>query len=33
LLEEFALVDGGWGAYAQAFAAVQQDDLVGVLGG
>jgi hypothetical protein len=33
LLEEFALVDDGWRAYAQAFAAMQEDDLVSVLGG
>jgi len=33
LLEQFALIDGGRGANAQATAAVHQEDLVGVFGG
>jgi hypothetical protein len=33
LLEEFALVDDGWRAYAEALAVVEEDNLVGVFGG
>ena len=32
MLEEFPLIDGGRRAYAEAFAMVQEDDLVGVFG-
>lgn len=33
MFEEFALVDSGWRADAEAFAVVEEDDLVGVFGG
>jgi hypothetical protein len=33
LFEEFALVDRGGGTYAEGPAALEEDDLVGVLGG
>jgi len=33
LFEQFALIDGGRGAHAQATAAVHQEDLVGIFGG